>query len=104
METPKRLGAVTVTANTNKLLYTVPGSTSTIVSSVCICNRGVTSATFRVAHVAGAIGNVQQGDYIYYDATIAPNDTYVLTIGAAMSATHTLLVRSNSASVNFVAW
>ena len=103
-ETPKRLGATTVTANTDTALYVVPSVTSTIVSSIAVCNRGSSSATFRVAHIAGALGTVQLSDYLYYDATIAPNDSFIITIGATMATTHTLLVRSNSASVNFVAW
>lgn len=103
-ETPKRLGATTVVANTDTALYTVPSSTYAIVSSVAVCNRSASAATFRIAHVDGAIGVVANEDYVLYDVTIQPNDTYIATIGLTMQATHTLLVRSNSASVNFLVW
>jgi len=100
----KRLGATTVTADTDTALYTVPASTSAVVSSLVVCNRGASSATFRVAHVDGAIGVIANEDYIFYDVSIPANDTFVATIGATMATTQTLLVRSDSADVNFIAW
>ncbi len=103
-DTLLRLGAVTVSADTNTSLYTVPGSTSAVVSSLLVCNRGSAAATFRIAHVDGAIGVVANEDYIYYDVTIPGNDTFIATVGATMEAAHSLLVRSDSASVNFIAW
>lgn len=100
----KRLGATTVTADTNTSLYTVPASTEAVVSSILVCNRGTSSATFRVAHVDGAIGVVANEDYIFYDVSIPANDTFAATIGSTMTAADTLLVRSDSADVNFIAW
>ena len=100
----KKLGSTTVVADTDTSLYTVPASTETIVSSIAVCNRGTSAATFRIAHVDGAIGTVGNDDYIYYDVTLNGNDTFVATIGFAMIAANSILVRSNSANVNFIAW
>ena len=100
----KRLGATTVVANTNTKLYGVPGSTSTIVSTIAVCNRGASSRTFRIAHVDGVISGVSNEDYIVYDAPIAPNDIVIITIGITMEAAHELLVRANHADVNFICW
>ena len=100
----KRLGATTVTADTDTKLYGVPGSTSAIISTIVICNRGATARTFRLAHVDGAISGVANEDYLLYDAPIAPNDMVVLTLGITMEASHELLVRANHADVNFLCW
>jgi hypothetical protein len=100
----KRLGATTVTASADTSLYVVPANTETIVSTILICNRGTTSAAYRVAHVDGDISAVASEDYIVYDATVPANDSVPLTIGITMQATHSLLVRSSSANVSFIAW
>ena len=97
----KRLGATTVTANTDTGLYTVPGSTEAIVASIIICNLGSTARTFRVAHVDGAIGVVANEDYLAYDCAIDPNISIVLTTGLSMAAAETILVRANHAEVVF---
>jgi len=103
-ETVKRLGATTVVANTDTTLYTVPAGTSAVVSSVVACNRGAGAHTFRIAHVDGAIGVVANEDYIFYDKAVAANDSEPFTLGIAMEAGDTLLVRADHAEVNFIAW
>jgi len=103
-ETAKRLGAVDVAATTNTLIYAVPASTSTVVSTVAICNRNSSSVKVRLAHVDGAIGSIANEDYIYYDVTIPANDSLTLTVGITMATTHTLMAYSNTANVNFVTW
>jgi hypothetical protein len=102
--TYKRLGATTITTSPSANLYTVPADTSAVISTICICNRGSSSATYKIAHVDGGIENVSDEDYIVYDATINANDSGFLTIGATMEATHSILVESDSTSVNFIAW
>ena len=97
----KRLGATTVTANTDTGLYTVPASTETIVASIVVCNIGSTTRTFRVAHVDGAIGDVANEDYIAYDCNIDGNSSIVITTGLSMAATETILVRANHAEIVF---
>lgn len=102
-KTYKRLGATTVIANTDTALYTVPASTSTIVSEITVCNRGSSQHTFRLAHVDGSISLVSSEDYKYYDAPIEANQGITFNIGLTMSAGDTILVRANSADVNFSA-
>jgi hypothetical protein len=96
-----RLGATVVVANTDTALYTVPASTSAVVSEITICNIGSSQRTFRLAHVDGAIGDVATEDYKYYDALINPNSSLILNIGLTMATTETLLVRANHAEVVF---
>jgi len=99
--TYKRLGAVVVVANTDTGLYTVPASTSAIVSQLTVCNLGATARTFRLANVDGAIGVVANEDYIAYDVPLAANDGVTYCIGLTMQAANTILVRANHAEVVF---
>ncbi len=56
--TYKILGQVSPSATTETDLYTVPAATSTVCSSISICNRGSSSTTFRISFSqAGASTN-----------------------------------------------
>ena len=100
----KRLGAVTVVANTDTTLYTCPTSTTTITSCIFVSNRGASERTFRIAIVDGAIGSVSSSDYLYYDAVIAANSGQSFNIGVILQTTYTILVRASHADVNFLAF
>lgn len=102
--TYKRLGATAVTANTDTLLYTVPASTSAVVSSVVVCNTGATARTFRLAICPGAIGSVTAADYIIYDAVVPGNNTYIATCGFSLAAASQVMVRAAHAEVVFNIW
>ena len=113
-DSPKRLGAIvaTVTVATSAaassgismILYTVPTSTSAIVSTIFICNRGISAASFRVAHVQnGVVANLTTKDYLYYDIAINGNDTFASTSGISMSAGDSLVVLGSSTDLNFIA-
>jgi hypothetical protein len=81
-------------------LYTVPAATSTVVSSLIICNTGVASTTFRVAvRQAGASATTKQ--YLYYDALIAGNDTVVATLGLSLAATDVISVSNVAGTCSF---
>ena len=47
--TYKVLGQSAPSATTETTLYTVPSSTSSIVSTITVCNRDTASGTFRIA-------------------------------------------------------
>ena len=47
--TYKVLGQSNPAATTATTLYTVPSATSTVISTITICNQAATAATFRVA-------------------------------------------------------
>lgn len=81
-------------------LYTVPSLTSTVVSSLIICNEGSTATTFRVSIApAGAADALSQ--YIYYDVPLAANDTFIFTGGISLATTGVVRVRSASGLVAF---
>jgi hypothetical protein len=98
--TYKVLGQSNPAATTDTTLYTVPGSTSTVVSTVAICNQSAAGLTYRLAvRPAGATLAAQH--YLAYEAVLNPNDTVALTIGITLAATDVVTVRASSASVSF---
>ena len=81
-------------------LYTCPASTTTVVSSICVCNISATQTSFRVALLPlGAA--IADADYIYYDVTIAGNDTFIFTGGITMIATDVIQVYATLATLSF---
>lgn len=99
-EALKVLGQVNPSATTLTALYTVPGSTSATVSTIAICNRGSSNATFRVSiAVNGASDDPKQ--YIYYDITLMKNDSIFATIGLTLGAGDIVRVYSSSADLSF---
>lgn len=101
----KRLGAILSSGviGTADTLYTVPADTSSVLSTIAVCNQAATSATFRLA-ISTTTSFVGTG-YIVFGATIAPNDTIYLTCGFTMDATNKyLLTSASAATVNFTAY
>lgn len=98
--TLKVLGQVNPTAATLSTLYIVPASTSTVCSSIVVCNRSSVATTFRVAiRPLGAA--ISDEHYIYYDITIAGNDTFIATIGMSLAATDVVSVYATLATLSF---
>lgn len=84
-------------------LYTVPGATSTSVSSIVVCNRAAASATFRISvAVANAADSPTQ--YLYYDQVLAGNSTYIATIGISLATTDVIRVYASAGTVSFTAF
>lgn len=103
--TYKRLGAAASSGviGTADTLYTVPSLTSTVISTITVCNRSSSSATFSIS--VDTTTSFSNGGYIVYQATIAGNDTVALTMGLTMDTTNKYLLCSASAStVSFSAF
>jgi hypothetical protein len=96
----KVLGQSNPSATTLTTLYTVPAATSTVCSSITICNRSATATTFRIAiRPAGAV--VSNEHYLYYDVTIAGNDTFIATIGITLATTDVVSVYATLNTLSF---
>jgi len=98
--TYKVLGQVAPSANTDTDLYTVPGSTQTVASTLVICNQNATNITYRVA-VRPAGAAIATKHYISYDVMLPPNSNDFLTLGLSLAATDVVTVRANTANVSF---
>ena len=99
-EALKVLGQANPAATTLTDLYTVPGATSAVVSTLVIANRSNTKIRVRVSvAVAGAADSLEQ--YILYDVLVLKQDFIVLTIGMALAATDVVRVETDAADASF---
>jgi hypothetical protein len=87
-------------ATTDTTLYTVPANTSSVCSTMVICNQAASAATFRVAvRPAGAAIATQH--YTSYDTNLNANDSITVTIGMTLATTDVVTVRANTTTVSF---
>jgi hypothetical protein len=91
-------------ATTETNLYTVPTSTSTVVSTIGICNQAGTSATYRIAIRPSADATTTAKHWVVYGATVAASDSVLLTIGVTLAASDKIQVYSSSANMSFSAF
>ena len=100
--TYKILEQAAPSADSDTTLYTVPSATSTVVSTIAICNRGV-SSTFRIAvrPTADALANKH---YIVYDNYVNAGDSVFLMLGITLQAAVLIVVRAGTANFSFSAF
>ena len=99
----KTLGQSNPSATTNTSLYTVPSSTSTVISTVTVCNQASTAGTFRIA-IRPAGASIAAQHYIAYDTPIAANDTIALTLGITLATTDVVTVYASGSTMSFSAF
>lgn len=81
-------------------LYTVPGATSAVVSTITACNESASEVKIRVSvAVAGAADEAKQ--YIYYDLPIAAKDNFSATQGWTLATTDVVRCYSDNGAVAF---
>jgi glucose-6-phosphate dehydrogenase assembly protein OpcA len=99
----KTLGQSAPSATTNTNLYTVPASTSAVVSTLVIANRAASAATFRIAiRPAGAA--IANQHYIAYDVPVGASDSTTLTLGITLATTDIITVYASTANISFNAF
>jgi hypothetical protein len=97
--TYKVLAQSAPSATTNTDVYTVGSGKSAVVSTITVCNRAASAATYRIAiRVAGA--TLANEDYLVYDATINANDMVALTLGVTLAATDVVTVYASTANLS----
>lgn len=98
--TYKVLGQSAPAATTATTVYTVPADTETIVSTIAVCNRGATGATYRIAvrPNGAALANEH---YLAFDAAITANNTTMITIGVTVDATDVVEVFASNTNLSF---
>ena len=96
----KVLGQVDPAATTTTVLYTVPDKSQTTVSSIVAANRTGSAITFRLSvHVAGATADDKQ--YLYYDKSVAANDSLTIVIGITLNQTDVIKVYTSAVDMSF---
>lgn len=102
-ETYKVIAQNNPTASVLTDAYTCGAISATIsatISSITVCNTGSVQATFRIA-VAIAGADDTKAQYILYDVTVNPKDTYVATIGMTLSSTDKIRIYASTSDLAF---
>lgn len=99
----KVLGQIAPSATTATAIYTVPSATEAVVSSIVVCERGGSAATFRLA-VRPNGATLANQHYLVYDASLTANDTLIFTVGLTVDATDVLEAYASTGDVTFQAY
>lgn len=98
-DTLKILGQAALAANTLTDVYTVSTGKSSTISTLIVCNRGNTAASFRVSvAIAGAADTAAQ--YIYYDQALDAYSTFAITVGITLAATDVVRTYATTADLS----
>ena len=101
--TYKVLGQSAPSATTATTLYTVPASTSTVISSINVVNTGGSSDTIRIAiRPAGATLATQH--YIVYGVSLSAASTFTYTGGITLATTDVVTIYSANGTSSFNAF
>jgi hypothetical protein len=98
--TYKVLGQSNPSAITATTLYIVPATTSTVVSTITICNQAGTSDSFRIA-IRPAGATLIPAHYIAYNTAIPGYDSISLTIGITLATTDVVTVYAGTSTLSF---
>lgn len=98
--TLKVLGQSYPAATTLTTVYTVPSATSTVISSIFVCNQTANILTFRIAISPAGVA-VTNSHYIYYDTPILANDTLNLVSGITLATTDIIRVYASAQGLSF---
>jgi hypothetical protein len=97
--TYKVLGQSAPSATTNTDVYTVGSGKQTTISTITVCNRSATIATYRIA-VRPNGATIANEHYIAYDAPIGSNDSVTWTIGMTVDAADVVTVYASTANLS----
>ena len=97
--TYKVLAQSAPSATTNTDVYTVGSGKQTTISTITVCNRSATAATYRIA-VRPNGATIANEHYIAYDATVGANDSITWTIGITVDASDVITVYASTANLS----
>lgn len=101
--TYKVLGQINPSATTATTLYTVPASTSAVVSTITVANLAGTAATYRIS-IRPAGASQTNAMYLAYDVTVGALDTTTITLGITLATTDVITVYASTANIAFQAF
>lgn len=99
----KVLGQSYPTAATATTLYTVPASSSAVVSTINVCNQSGTADSVRIA-VRPNGASLSNEHYISFNETLAANASLAYTIGITVDADDVITVYSSNGTSSFNAF
>lgn len=93
----KILGQAAPSGTANIDLYTVPQSTSAVISTLMVSNTSSAEATCRIfARQNGAAASTTNA--IIYDGPVAGNDFKAITVGITLASSDVITVQSGTAN------
>ena len=96
----KVLAQAAPSATSNTDIYTVGAGKQTVMSTLVICNRAATSASYRIMiRPDGAV--LANTHYIAYDVAIGASDSTTLTLGLTLDASDVVSVYASTANFTF---
>lgn len=98
--TYKVLAQAAPAATSNTDIYTVGAGKQTVISTLVVCNRAATAATYRIA-IRPDAATLANTHYIAYDVPINGSDSTTLTIGLTLDAADVITVYSSTANFTF---
>lgn len=84
--------ARTAAATSSTTLYTVPASTTTVVTNIAVCNNAATAATFTIL-----LDDVE----LQKDSAIAANSTAYIDLKQVLATTKTIKALASAVTVDF---
>jgi hypothetical protein len=90
-------------AGPQTLLYTVPASTSTMISSIVVTNAGEINSPYRLAILPSGvtIENLELDHFIAFDEHISPRQSRTLGQGLTLAAGDKVYAAADSGELNF---
>jgi len=92
MATTSKVLARQAAAVTEATLYTVPASTTTVVTNIAVTNTAASAATFDLS-----LNNVQ----LFNDTTVNANETVFVDLKQVLTTTQTIKGLASAITVNF---
>ena len=92
MATTTKVLARTAAATSSTTLYTVPASTTTVVTNIAVCNGAATAATFTIL-----LDDIE----LHKDAAIAANTTAYIDLKQVLATTKTIKGLASAVTVDF---
>ena len=104
--TYKVLGQANPVANTLTNIYTVPGATQAVISTITVCNQSSSNASFSLALMNSSEFNAAApaATFLIRGAVVPAADTLVLTMGLTANAGAVFAANTNSANISFAAF
>lgn len=98
----KVLGQAAPALDTDTTVYTVPASSSAVISTFTICNRtsGSGASAFRIAVVPSG-ESLSNKHYLMYGEYLDAKESIFKTIGLTLATGDSLVVRSDSSDLSF---
>jgi hypothetical protein len=105
-QTYKILGQINPTGNTQSNVYTVPASTSTVISSIMVSNQSSANLTYSLIVVPTANYTAPAANkyFLARGASVPPNDVVSINLGLTLPANTVLAANASSSSLSFSAF